>query len=468
MSVIWTPKGYQKEAVKFLFHNPCSGLFLDPGLGKTSISLSAMKHLLKRGLIKGVLIIAPLRVVYTVWPEEIKKWRNFNGFTYKILHDKTKKLNGEDRANIYLINPEGLPWLEKTLLEMLKKGEPCPFDALWIDESTKFKNHKSKRFKILKNLSPLFARKHIMTGTPAPKGLLDLWAQMYILDKGELLGKSYYQYRLKYFRSTDWNQYNWIPFETTPDKIHKLIAPKVLEMSSKDYLDLPDITYNTISVTLPDAAAVIYKQMEKEFFISTDQSQATAPSAATAGIKCHQIANGRVYEDAEGNEDLEHRKTIPIHTAKLDAVNDLTDELNGKPLLVGYHYKHDLEALIQLFGRDTPHIGSGVSAAQTQKIINRWNAGKIKVLLGHPASMGHGLNLQAGGNDICWFSLTWNLEEYLQFNARIYRQGVSDGVRVHHIVAKNTIDEAMMMRLGERAKTQQDLRDALKSYREFI
>lgn len=469
----WRPHNYQLTAISFLLANPKSGLFLDPGLGKTSTSLASIRILKNADKIKGVLMIAPLRVVYSTWPNEISKWDNFKELTSTILHDKGKQSLWGEQKDIYLINPEGLPWLYEELLKGLKQGKQCPFDTLWIDESTKFKSHDGKaRFMLIRDMLPLFKRRHIMTGTPAPRSLLDLWSQIYILDQGEALQDNFYHYRNKYFQADDWNKYNWQIKDFCEDKIHELISPLVLDMKASDHLKLPDLMFNDIQVILPTKAQKYYKQMEKEFFIELDELEASGEEAAQVSMKCHQIANGRVYEDVpDGLDDTEiaafkrTRKTLDIHKGKIQALTDLVDELNGKPLLIAYNFKHDLETLQRTFGKNLPYIGSGVKPDVAKKIEDDWNAGKLPILAGHPASMGHGLNLQASGNDICWYSLTWNLEDYLQFNARIYRQGVSGSVRIHHLVSKNTIDEAILLRLGEKADRQMSLREALKSYR---
>ena len=469
---IWSPHKYQRTALSYILSNPFSGLFLDPGLGKSSIALAAIKILISSGNIRGVLLIAPLRVTYNVWPGEVEKWANFNNLSTTILHDDNKDSIWGAKRDIYLINPEGLQWLHGNLLDGLKSGKSCPFDCLIIDESTKFKSHDSERFKYVCDMIPLFKRRHIMTGTPSPRGLLDLWSQAYILDEGKSLGKSFYEFRRKYFQAEDWNKHKWNIKDFSADIIHELVAPLVLEMSAEDYLDIPPIVYNDINITLSPKATSYYKKMEKEMFIEIDGLEASAEASAQASMKCHQIANGKVYEDIP--PDLEedkiklfkkNRKVIHIHRSKLEAVADLADELGGKPLLIAYHFKHDLEALRTIFGKDVPYIGSGVSPKRSKELERLWNEGKLPILIGHPDSMSHGLNLQESGNDICWYSLTWNLENYIQFNKRLHRQGVKGSVRIHHLIAKGTVDEAMMIRLGERAKEQMDLREALKQYR---
>lgn len=467
---IWIAHGYQAEARDFLIDNKRSALFLDPGLGKTATSLDAIKILKP----KGVLMIAPLTVCYSVWPNEIKKWGNFKNISCTILHDKTKHTLHE-KHDIYLINPEGLPWLLEELLKIAEARKRMPFDTLWIDESTKFKSPKVQtakkqrtRFGTLVDMLPLFKRRHIMTGTPSPKCLMDLWAQIFILDEGRSLGTSFYKFRNKYYNQNQDNKYLWFIKDGAKEEIQKAMAHLVLDMSAGDHLDLPELVFNTIKINLNKKATAIYKEMEKQLFIEIDGQEATAQQTAIATMKCHQIANGIVYEDlpdSEGQPPPKNRKQIKIHKSKVDALAELVDELNGKPLLVAYHYRHDLEAIRAKLGRDIPYIGSGVSAKEVDQLVKRWNKAKIPILLGHPCSMGHGLNMQQGGNDICWFSLTWNLEHYLQFNARINRQGVEGQVRIHHLAVKNTVDEAMLLRLNQRADQQLSLRKALRKYR---
>lgn len=472
MSKIWKSHSYQRTAISFLLSNPRSGLLLDPGLGKTSISLATIKILKNADMINGVLMIAPLRVCYSTWSREIEKWSNFKGLTTTVLHDDNKPSIWGEKVDIYLLNPEGLNWLHNELLTELRKGKRPPFDTLWIDESTKFKTYDSVRFQLLVDMLPLFKRRHIMTGTPTPKSLLDLWSQVYILDEGKLLGVNYHEFRREYFDSNDWDKYNWEIKDFAADRIYTKVAPLLLQMSAEDYLDMPPLLFNDIKIKLPDKAFKYYKKMEREFFIELDGLESSAEATAQSSMKCHQIANGRVYEDIpEGLTDDEERrfrktrKTLDIHKSKIEALEDLISELNGKPLLIAYHYKHDLEAIQRLLGKDVPHIGSGVSAKVAKQIEQDWNLGKLPYLVGHPVSMAHGLNLQDSGNDVCWYSLTWNLEDYEQFYKRIWRQGVVGGCRVHHLIAEGTVDEAMLLRLGKRADQQMDLRSALKAYR---
>lgn len=474
----WVAHNYQKTAVSFLLDNPMSALFLDPGLGKTSTILATMKILLGIKEVKGILLIAPLRVVYGVWPEEIRKWINFNNLTYTIIHKDTKNTLWDMDKDIYLINPEGLEWLHSELLHGLNKGKKCPFNALVVDESTKFQSHDCNRFQYLINMLPLFSRRHILTGTPAPKSLLGLWSQIYLLDEGASLGTSYNAFRNKYFETNGYNTRKWFVKDFSKKQIYGKIAPLVLEMSAKDYLDMPELVINDIYVELNKKAMKTYKSMEKNFFAEVDEQlgELFAGASAQARMICHQIANGRAYESIP--EDLDEdeikefkktRKTLKIHTSKIDALDNLIDELHGKPLLVAYHYKHDLAALRDLLGKDVPHIGSGVTGKKLEKIIKDWNAGKIPVLLGHPTSMAHGLNLQSSGDDLCFFSLIDSTENYIQFIARIWRQGnFRQHTRLHRIIAKGTIDEAIIKTNVQSIEDQIDLRDALRDHRASI
>lgn len=467
----WIPHNYQLTAMSFLISNPRSALFLDPGLGKTSTTLAASKILMKSGSISSILLIAPLRVTYSVWPNEIEKWLNFNDMSCTILHDKNKPSLWGPRKDFYLINPEGIEWLHGELLRGLKSGKKCPFNTLWIDESTKFKSHESQRFQYVCDMLPLFKRRHIMTGTPAPRSYLDLWSQMYILDEGKALGHNFYEFRRDYFEANDWNKYDWKLKDFADKQIQGKISHLVLEMSAEDYLDIPELVFNDIRVDLPSKALSNYKKMERDFFLQLDGMEASAVATADSFIKCNQIANGRVYEDIpddldedEIREFKKNRKVIKVHTSKQEAIKDLVDEMNGRPLLIAYYFKHDLEALREVFGQDIPYIGSGVKAARAKELEKLWNEGKLPILAGNPASMAHGLNMQEKGNDICWYSMTWDLEAYIQFIKRIHRQGVRSKVTCHHIIANDTLDEAMLSRLGEKAEQQTNLRKALREF----
>lgn len=451
--IAWKPHAYQKKAMKFMLQNCCAGLFLDPGLGKTSISLGATKVMLKEGVIDKVLIVAPLRVCYSVWPKEIDKWTDFNDLTISILHGKDKEKNLERESDIYIINPEGLQWL----LRHPRFKKNFQGAALIIDESSKFKATSTQRFKLLRPFLPVFSRRYILTGSPAPNGLLDLFGQIYILDLGASLGRFITHYRNSFFYPSGYGGYDWKLQDGAEKKIQERIRPLTLRLDAADYLELPKMIVNPIYVDLDAKAYAVYKEMEDELIAAIEDGDVVAVNAAVATGKCSQIANGGIYDE----KGFAHH----IHTAKSEAVADLIDELNGTPALVAYEYGHDLERLRKVLGKETPYIGGGVSPKRAGEIERAWNNGELPVLLGQPASIAHGLNLQNAGNHVVWHSLTWNFEHYDQFIRRVLRQGSKhDKVFVHHIIARDTIDEIKLHAINRKYRTQKDLLDALNVF----
>jgi SNF2 family DNA or RNA helicase len=441
---IFKPHRYQAEAIDFLLRRRCAGIFADPGLGKTAITLSVLERFKESPKFTGALVIAPLRVIYNTWPAEIEKW----GFdiSYQILHGPHKVERLRTEADIHLINPEGLFWLFDY------KG--LPYKALVIDESSKFKSWRAKRFKVLKKFLKDFQRRIILTGTPAPNSLLDLWSQMYILDNGAALEPFITRYKERYFYPSGYNNYQWSLRDGAAERIQELVRPQVMRIDAKTHLDLPDIVYNDVEVELPLTVKRQYKDMERKLFAELDDD--TEMFAATKGISynyCCQMANGGLYNDD---------KTLSIHDEKTKAAADLVDELQGKSVLIVYRFRHDLHRLLSAFPKGAI---MGLNPKQDAKYIATWNRGELPVMLAQSASIAHGLNLQQGGRDIIWYGLTDNLENYIQLNRRIYRQGVTDQVRIHHIIARDTVDRAIMMRLQSKDKTQSALLDALKQYR---
>lgn len=450
----WKPHKYQANAVKRGIQQAALALFLDPGLGKTSIFLAIVKLLKKEKLINKTLIIAPLRVCYLVWPKEVAKWADFCQLKVQILHGKDKEKNLYKEADIYLINPEGLTWLVKHNLKKLG------FDMLGVDESTKFKASNTQRFKLLKGILPIFRRRIIMTGSPSPNGMMDLFSQIFILDGGAALGKFITHYRNKFFYPTGFGGYEWKLQPGADKTIRDAIKPLVLRLEAKDYLDLPQIIENNIYVELPKAAREAYNEMEEELFIGLEEGDVEAANAAAASMKCRQIANGGVYD--------EDKNAHEIHMEKAEAVKDLIDELQGVPAFIAYDFDHDLKRLLKVLGKNTPNI-STASPKQAERIEAEWNAGNIPVLLGHPASVGHGLNLQGSGNHVIWHSLTWNFEHYEQFNKRVHRQGNKNShVYIHHIIAEETVDIAILTALKFKDSTQRSLLAGLKDYMRSI
>ena len=450
--MFWEPHEYQKEAVKFLISKGSGALWLDPGLGKTAVVLSVFRALHTAGTVQKMLVIAPLRPVYGVWPAEVKKWEQFSHFSVGILHGGNKNKVLAQKHHIYVMNFEGINWLSSTL-----NGKPWPFDLLVIDEISYLKNTQTQRFKILKPLLNKFTRRWGLTGSPAPNSLMDIFGPQYVIDQGATFGPFISRFRAEYFYPTGFGGYEWKIQPESEQKIYAKLEGKVLRMSALDHLDLPELTYNTIAVTLPAGARKIYDAFEKALTIDIEQGSITAANAAVAVMKGQQIANGGSYLDGEV------RVNTHIHDAKTDAVLELVEELSGQPCIIGYHFQHDLERLKKAFPA-APVIGSGVIGTKLDDIINAWNAGDIPVLLAHPMSAGHGLNLQGSGHAVIWYSLTWSLEIYEQFIRRIWRQGQKNHIVVHHVVAVDTVDEAIMLAIQRKDKTQQNLLNAVKDY----
>lgn len=466
---IWKGHKYQMNAVARGLRARFQAFFLDPGLGKTTIMLKIFQILQRAGLVKAVLVVAPLRPCFLVWPNEIKKWANFNHLSYVVLHEEwqgTKSLSVE--KDVYIINPEGLPWLIKQLKG--KQAKSWPFDMLVVDESTKFKSMSSNRWKALKPMIPKFKRRYILSGTPTPNSLLDIQGQMAIVDMGQSFGTKLGEFRMKYF--TQFGKREHRQFKITSNLHEELLYKKaskfVMRMSSKDGgLNLPQRVNNPIWIDLPPAARKHYDQLEKDFFTTIDDHGLFADMAVQQRSKCHQIANGRIYTDLDPllPDNEQDRKVLHIHRAKLDALQDLREELGGKPLLIGYNFKHDLDALKVEFKKDLVTMG-GASMKECASIEARWNAGKIPMLACYPGSAALGLNLQQCGQDVVWYSLIDNWEDYHQFILRIERQGSKHThVRNHIIMAKDTVDELIYKGLERKEGQQNKFLDRVREYR---
>jgi len=448
----WKPLDYQRRAVKFLLQNPVAGLFLDPGLRKTSIVLAALKILKREKMFTRALIVAPLRVCYSVWPSEGRKWRDFHDLKMVILHGKDKEKNLDKEADIYLINPEGLQWL------FARNFKSLGFDILVIDESSKFKASNTKRFKLLKPVLRHFSRRYILTGSPAPNGLLDLFSQIYILDLGAALGQYISHFKHNYFYPTGYGGYEWRLQPGAEKRIQERIAPITFHLEAADYLELPKLVINDIKLQLPPAAREVYREMERELIARLERNEITAMNAAAATMKCRQIANGGVYDDM---------KTIHhIHDVKTEAVVDLVDELGGSPVLIAYEFDHDLKRLLKGLGKDTQYIGAGVDPKKLAKIEEAWNRGELTKLLGQMTSVAHGLNLQEGMcSHVAFHSLTYNFELYTQFFRRVLRSGnKAKKVVVHRFIMEDTVDEAMVAALEAKDRTERGFLHALKRH----
>lgn len=443
------PHSYQEYAIDKIIELPAVGLFMDMGMGKTVSTLTAVLELLFDYFeVSKVLVIAPLRVADTTWTDEVDKWEHLSELKVaKVLGTQDERIKALGaKADIYVINRENVSWL----VERYK--ERWPFDMIVVDELSSFKSPKSKRFKDLKKVLPYIKRIVGLTGTPAPNSLLDLWPQLYLLDRGERLGKTLTSYREKYFLPDKRNQHIVYTYKLRPfadQEIHKKISDICISLSAKDYLDLPERIDNIIKVKLEDAAMKQYREFEKEKLLELKDTNITAATAGVVVGKLLQMANGQIYDD-EGQVHV-------FHNSKLEALSEIIENVNGQPVLVFYNFKHDYDSLVSRFKKLEP------KTLQTGEDIKAWNAGKIKILLAHPVSVGHGLNLQAGGNVIIWYGLTWSLELYQQANARLYRQGQKNRVIIHHLVAEGTVDEHVMEVLQTKDKGQNTLLEAVKA-----
>lgn len=440
------------------------GLFLDPGMGKTSTVLAAFDLLRELGLAKRMLIIAPVRVCYSVWPREIEKWKNFEHLTISIIHGSPAQREEaiHEDTDIYIINPEGLKWFLEPGSGRFERVHP---DVLCVDESSKFKATNTQRFKLLRPRVGSFSRRWILTGTPIPNGIMDIFGQVFILDQGAALGRYITHFRNKWFYQTGYGGYTWEAMPGAFEEITERIRPLSLRLSAKDHLDLPDLRVGPqwdIPVYLPKRAMELYREVEDSFLSKLESGTIVALNAAAAGVKCRQIANGAVYyttEDDDGLPDITKKDWEKVHDEKIAAIESLVEELGGNPLLVFYEFDHDRQRLQDKFG--WPCL-TGISPAKGDRILADFNAGRIPVLLAHPASAGHGLNIQESCHHVCWFGLTWNLEYYQQAIDRVWRQGQKNTVTVHRIIAKGTLDETVAKVLEKKEATQDNMLNALK------
>lgn len=435
---------YQNRAVEFIKSEKRCGLFLDMGLGKTTTSLTAASDMLDMMAVTRVLVIAPLRVANSVWAQEARNWEHLKHLRVSVCTGTEKKRMTalHKDADIYTINRENVPWLVKHY------GKKWPFDAVIVDESSSFKSPSSQRFKALKRVLPETNYMVILTGTPSPNGLLDLWSQMYLVDFGQRLGKTFTGYKQRFFES-DFMGYKFTPREGAPDNIHRILSDKVLSMSAADYLEVPDRVDITTVVELPPKVQRQYDEFERTLLAELeDGGEVEAISAAALANKLLQWSNGATYTDDKGN-------WSELHSAKLDALEEVIETNPDENFLVAYNYKTDLERIKKRFP-------DAVVLDKEQSTIDAWNAGQIKMLLAHPASAAHGLNLQHGGSVIVWFGLNWSLELTQQFNGRLHRQGQQKPVRIIHLVAKGCMDERVMTAIKEKGLTQEALLSALK------
>lgn len=437
---------YQKYATRFILQHSIAAVFLEMGLGKSVITLTALFDLILDQFVIGkVLVIAPLRVARDTWPSEMQKWDHLKSLKYSVVVGTAaeRKAALMQRADIYIINRENVDWLVN------KSGIPFRFDMIVIDELSSFKSYQVKRFKSLLKVRPYVKRIVGLTGTPSSNGLMDLWAEFRVLDLGKRLGRYITNYRNAYFTPDKRNAeivFSYKPLPGAEDQIYKRIEDITISMKSCDYLKLPECVINEVPVYMSEKERDVYDRFRDDMVAKIKGKEIDAVNAAVLSGKLLQMANGAVYDD--------EKNSLFIHDRKLDALEDLLEGANGKSVLVAYWYQHDAERIKSRFD---------VREIKTSKDIADWNNGDIPVAIIHPASAGHGLNLQTGGSTLIWFGLTWSLELYQQTNARLHRQGQTDTVIIHHIIAKDTIDENVMKALRQKEKTQNALIDAVKA-----
>lgn len=462
----WTPHRYQSTAVQFLHDctslNPegqgGGALFLDPGMGKSSILLEWIQQMRAMGFANRFLVIAPLRVCYNVWPDEIQGWTNFRDISYSVVHGSpsVRRKRLALPVNMHIINRDAVGWLTT----QLAGRKTLPWQAVIIDESTSFKNWSAARSKALRKLIPQIPYRIIMTGTPAPRNLADLFPQVWLLDKGAALGANISRFREQYcLQIGSREQNNFKVREEMADAIHEKIRHLTLRLDAKDYLSMPDITYHNVVVDLPPEARRDYDAMEKEMFLAL--SDGSGREAVNAGAKyqaCKQISNGGIYGDDRSIHDL--------HSAKTDACLEIIDELGGKPVFIAYQYEHDMLRLKRAI-KGLHVIKGGMKSSEVSKIIEAWNEDKLDppYLAVQPQAMSYGINAQHGScRDIIWYGPSDNLDTVLQFDRRIYRQGVGSGVRVHRLTCKDTIDEVIWARIENKEDVQSNLLQVLRRY----
>lgn len=441
----YCPHDYQAFATNFILDHPVCGLILDMGLGKSVITLTALWDLLlDRFDIGKVLIVAPKRVAEDTWPKELAKWDHLDGLSYSLVMgtEDQRRAALQKRAKLYIINRENVAWLVAKC--------PWQFDTLVLDELSSFKNSKAQRFRALKQVRPRVKRVIGLTGTPRPNSLLDLWPQMYLLDMGQRLGRFVGGYRERFFVPDKRNReiiYSYKPREGAEEKIYELISDICISMKAVDHLNMPPIISNTIEVRMSTKEQGLYDEFQRNMVLQLEGEELDALNAAALSSKLTQMANGAVYG--------EDKRVFAIHDRKLDALEDLIEAANGQPLLVAYWFNHDLERIQKRF--PTTRV------IDKPQDIDDWNAGKIPVALIHPASAGHGLNLQDGGSTVVWFGLTWSLELYQQLNARLWRQGQRHTVVIQHIVTTGTQDEDIMAALIRKDLGQEAMYEAVKA-----
>ena len=452
----FTPHNYQSYCIEYIKTHPVSALFLDCGLGKTVITLSAIRDLMLDEMkVSSVLVIAPLRPARDTWPAELKKWDHLKGLDISVIigDKKTRIAAINDDALIHVVNRENV----KFLVEYFEKnGQRWPYDTVVIDELSSFKNYQSQRFKWLRKVRPFVKRWIGLTGTPTSNGLMDLFSEIGILDGGERLGRFIGRFRESYFKPGSMNPstgvvFSYVPRPGAEEKIYERISDITISMKALDYLHLPDCIYVNHEVKMSPFEQKLYDQLKHDLIIPTEDGEIDAANAASLSNKLLQMSNGAVYD--------ENKAARFIHNRKLEMLEDLIEAANGQPVLIAYWFKHDRTRIIE----HLTAAGYEIRDIKSSEDIELWNSGSIQVALIHPASAGHGLNIQSGGHILIWFGLTWSLELYQQTNARLWRQGQQETVTIHHIVTKNTVDEDVLAALASKDVTQEKLIAAVKA-----
>ena len=466
----WPPHPYQLRAVRWLLRRPEAGLFLDPGLGKTAITLAAIRWLKINcpDVWMGALVITPLRAIST-WEAEVAKWDQFKDFSYRIIQGTPEQREAAftDICDIHLTNPENVAWLVDRI-EKINDDLPV-FTILVVDESTKFKSTRAQRWKKLRKVLDRFDRRYILSGSPASNSLLDLYAQIYIIDRGNRWGQRYDQWQRQYFYRPGFSQWVWEPQENTPKKLARYVGRLCMEARAADYLSLPAATFNTVPVVLDAKARKQYRQIERDAFLPLDDEEGvTAANAAVKLAKCQQVVSGFIHDfkyDDKGKK--VSGKIHHLHTLRQEAMTDLLATLTNRQVLIAYQFKEDYRRLSDILDKEKlPWSDAVADTSVTNYIVRNWNKGKLRRILMH-ASASHGLNLQGSDKHpvhIVWYGLTWSLENYEQLNARVLRQGRTGKVVIHHLVAADTVDELILKRLRLKARTVKKMSKLLKMY----
>ena len=454
---------YQKKAVNFQCTLPYSALFLDTGLGKTGVTLTSIAHLMSHQLLKAVVIVAPVRVCKLVWRQEALKWSHTQHLKFSMLTGSKDQRSRAllQPADVYLINYENLGWLAEAL-QTYFKDRPLPFDGIVFDELSKMKNSTTQRVKSLKKVLPLIKWKTGLTGTPASNGYQDLHGQFLVLDGGERLGTSKTQFKTRFYKKV--GPFKEVPYDDTETTIKQLISDITLNMSAEDYLKMPDLITNDVSVELPEQYRSMYDRMEQEFFVQLDSgTEIELFNKAGLTNKCLQFSAGAMYPVA-GLPAWEH-----VHDVKMDALEDIIDEANGQPVLCFYAFRFEAERMMERFKKIKPiNMTACKSDKELNDAMNRWQSGDCKLMVAHPFSLGFGVDgLQKNGHIMVWTSLTWSLEAYMQAVARLHRQGQGVPVICHRIIMKDTLDQAQVLALAEKADNQNSLRKAIQDYRQM-